>query len=124
MNRSNKSDIEQFFRLKVNQTGKRISGKCNLCPNIQIQGAKTSNYWNHLQKYHPNVFFSFKNNNSDGRNGQNQENSSTSDMENEESQANPTEVATLSRKRIRSDDSTCFPQGKLPFPSTFSSKIH
>ena len=130
-NKQYNSDIEQFFKIKYDDLGRRISGNCNLCTNSVITSSKPANYWHHLKNFHPYALNQFKkaqnnsnNNNNNKNNAENHEFSQDScdfkdfdaDMdENLDVEASKIEEnEVISNKRARISDKT---QTKLQFQS-------
>ena len=49
--RKKTSQIENYYQCVTDESGARISGRCNLCGEV-LNGSHSSNYWNHLKRTH------------------------------------------------------------------------
>ena len=127
MSRAYKSDIAEFFTIKYDEFGRRISGKCKLCPNLVIKSATPPNYWHHLENIHQVKPPKVKSHNNNSNNNDNNieklnlmdicnENEANNDEINEEIE----ESTVISRKRVKISENI---QQTLQFPSVSVSKL-
>jgi hypothetical protein len=127
MNKHYNSGIGEFFTIKYDDNGKRVSGTCKLCPNKVIRDELPANYWKHIKNNHYRAHTQYKdskhpnfNNRNSENNDDNDEGLSDCEPKYEENDGIMLDDPVISRKRVRPSE---FKQKSIDFPSISSSKL-
>ena len=121
MSHNYNSEIDRFFTIKLDGNGKRLSGKCQFCPNKVVIDQYTGNYWKHLEKMHPAMYRDYssaRDSNSNSNNHVSMECEEFSETEVKVAENEENEENHNKRPRIGG-----FKQETLQYPSTSRSKL-